>query len=58
MQSTIHLTLGNFSFIECENFCLTASEDGQIQTEQNFIYIKLVQVVKVFATVPSETLNK
>ena len=58
MQSTIHLILGNVSFIECESFYLTASEDGQIQIEPNFTYIKLIQVTKVFATVSSQTLNK
>ena len=54
-QSIIHLTLGNFSLTECGSFCLTASEDGQ---EPNFTYMKLIQVINVSVTVPSETLNK
>ena len=57
-QSIIHLTLGNFSFIECGSFCLTASDDGQTQIEPNFTYIKLIRVINIFVTVPSETLNK
>ena len=57
-QSIIHRTFGNFVFMDNGIVSCTFSQLGQIETEPNLMYIKLIQVIIVLLTVPSDEQNK